>query len=172
MHLVFDQYLRATCPEISQKELHKQMVINFVCGLLPLSQHTIQGKSLLSSSSRWWSESDWGLIDTWTDDAWKSHGLPRKVTCISRMISSGNAWPVLPWSWPCIYVLLKFLLHVNFSYIYFPRKYWCNNYLLELWSNLYFFPLKSIQTNSFWAWVATWSNRWNRSFEGFWRRSN
>lgn len=52
MHLVFDQYLRATCPEISQKELHKQMVINFVCGLLPLSQHTIQGESLLSSFSR------------------------------------------------------------------------------------------------------------------------
>ena len=62
MHLVFDQYLRAktTCPEISLKELHRQMVIKFVCGLLPLSQHTIQGESLLSSSSRWWSESDWG----------------------------------------------------------------------------------------------------------------
>lgn len=55
MHLVFDQLLRAktTCPEISLKELHKQMVIKFVCGLLPLSQHTIQGESLLSSSSRW-----------------------------------------------------------------------------------------------------------------------
>lgn len=54
MHLVFDQYLRAktTCPEISLKELHKQMVIKFVCDLLPLSQHSIQGEYLLSTSSR------------------------------------------------------------------------------------------------------------------------
>ena len=121
MHLVFDQYLRAktSCPEISLKELHKQMVIKFVCDLLSLSQHSIQGESLLSTSSRWWWESDWG--DTWGDCAWKGHGLPRKMTCVSRMISSGNAWLVLPWSWPCIYVLLKFL-SMQIFHIYFFQK--------------------------------------------------